>query len=328
MSAMTWVRSGSGFRANSPDELMLAISRIGTLNRSRKFVWRGAADHRWSLAPSLVRDLAGQSNAGTLPNELGLRKRELAALREARKWGLGRELGDLATDLHLLALLQHHGVHTRLLDVTPNPMTAMWFACQPSPAGDVAGVLFAFDVTNVPVHSTITDHPTWGSVEDPHGWTLRAALATSAADTAPFLVLPALPDIRMQVQEGLFLASAVPVHPGLPGVDALALTASKPVGQGSLAKLFTESSRSRGRPPQVAFCAIVIARTTKVKMRDHLAGTYNRTERILFPDIAGFREAWNGERVDTREPDGVIAAADDKEAVPGEPFPVDASRRQ
>jgi hypothetical protein len=43
VAAMNWVESGSGFKANSPDELMLALSRIGTLNRSRRFVWRGAA---------------------------------------------------------------------------------------------------------------------------------------------------------------------------------------------------------------------------------------------------------------------------------------------
>jgi len=43
VAAMNWVESGSGFKANSPDELKLALSRIGTLNRSGRFVWRGAA---------------------------------------------------------------------------------------------------------------------------------------------------------------------------------------------------------------------------------------------------------------------------------------------
>jgi hypothetical protein len=159
MTAMNWARSGSGYTANSPDDLMLALSRIGTLNRSRRFVWRGAADHRWRLAPSLVRELTAQAG-GSLPSELQVRHRELISIREARGWGLGRALGDLATDLHMLALLQHHGVRTRLLDVTPNPMTALWFACQPAPGSDVAGVLFAFDVTSAPTYSTITDHPT------------------------------------------------------------------------------------------------------------------------------------------------------------------------
>jgi hypothetical protein len=313
---MTWVRSGSGHTAKTPDELMLALSRIGTLDRSRRFVWRGAADHRWRLTPSLVRDMAAV-DGGRLPNELAMRKRELTAVREARAWGLGRELGDLATDLHILALLQHHGVHTRLLDVTPNPMTALWFACEPS-STDVAGVLFAFDVTAAPVYSTITDRPTYGSIGDPHGWTLRAALARSAADDAPFLVSPALPDARMQAQEGLFLASAVPSGLGLPGVDGLALASTTPVGRQPLRRLFTEPTRTRGRPLRVSFCAILITRATKTAMRDHLEGTYNRIERVLFPDVAGFREAWNAGRVDTSEPDGVVVAADDTNALPKE----------
>jgi len=310
-----WVKTGSGFKANSPDELMLALSRIGTLNRTKRFVWRGAADRRWRLAPSLVRDFLDEPS-GRLHGELQVRRRELASVREARSWGLSRELGDLATDLHVLALLQHHGVHTRLLDVTPNPMTALWFACQPAPEGAPAGVLFAFDVTAAPTFSTINDNPTYGSIGDPHGWTLRSALSQSAINNRPFLVAPALPDPRMRAQEGLFIASAVPAKPGLPGVDGLALATTKPVGEEPLRRLFTEPSRPQGRPLSVPFCAIVIASQVKVKMRDHLAATYNRTERTLFPDIAGFREAWNGGRVDMTEPNEVVAAQDDNDARP------------
>jgi hypothetical protein len=54
-----------------------------------------------------------------------MRAEEIKIVEEARRWGLGRDLGPSATDLRLLALLQHHGVPTRLLDVTSNPMTAL-----------------------------------------------------------------------------------------------------------------------------------------------------------------------------------------------------------
>ncbi len=56
----------------------------------------------------------------------------------------------------MLASLQHHGVPTRLIDVTTDPMTALWFACQRASADrDATGVLFAFNVTRFKTLDTI-----------------------------------------------------------------------------------------------------------------------------------------------------------------------------
>lgn len=98
----TWVKSGSGFVARTPGALMLALSRIGTLDRTRRFVWRGAADHRWPLAPSIIGDL--RKSAPNVPPELEVGRHELASIRQPRLWGLGRELGDPATDLRTSSL--------------------------------------------------------------------------------------------------------------------------------------------------------------------------------------------------------------------------------
>ncbi|MFD9894753.1 FRG domain-containing protein [Amycolatopsis sp. NPDC059027] len=49
--------------------------------------------------------------------------------------------------------MQHHGVPARLVDVTSDPVTALWFATEehrPDASGQVRqskGVLFAADVT-------------------------------------------------------------------------------------------------------------------------------------------------------------------------------------
>ena len=73
---------------------------------------------------------------------------------------LDDDLGPSATDLHMLAVLQHHGVPTRLIDVTSNPMTALWFAVEehwPREAGEPRrspGVLFAIDVSKTPWYET------------------------------------------------------------------------------------------------------------------------------------------------------------------------------
>ena len=297
-----WLDSGWGHRVNSADELLGAVGRIGTLAKGRRYVWRGVADWRWRVRSSLIRSLmVSLPDEAPVPEEAFVRDRELSLLRAARQWGLGREAGGIASDLQLLALMQHHGVPTRLLDVTSNPMTAIWFACQRAGAArDSSGAVMAFDVTGLPTLPTATAElpPTFGSAGDPLGWHLQHALETSAQQSQPFVVEPSYPDQRMRAQEGLFISGAVPSSPEARGVDGLPLMDQQAPGADALQALFAGRARSAGRPRSLSFVVLVVPPSLKVRMIDPLETTYNRRRRTLFPDVAGFAEAVRADAID------------------------------
>ncbi|MDS0134660.1 MULTISPECIES: FRG domain-containing protein [unclassified Amycolatopsis] len=287
-----WLADGWGIKVETPHQLLKLISRIALLAQDRTYAWRGQNDAAWDFSASLFREIRGTGEEVT---EERIRSRELDILTEARRWGLGRDLGPSATDMHMLAVLQHHGVPTRLIDVTANPMTALWFATEQQeshedgkvPKSD--GVLFAIDVTKTPWYETFQHGArTWGDMSNPLGSAYEEALKKSAADRQMFRAFPALPDERMKAQEGFFLGCAVPKQHKAPGVMGLNPMGPAP-GADKLSKLLSTES-GPGRPASLPFCAIVIPATVKDKLRDPLKRTYNRRRRVLFPDVDGFRE--------------------------------------
>lgn len=112
-----WLAHGWGIQVATPQQLFKIVSHIALLAQERTYAWRGQNDIEWDFSASLFREIRANGDEVT---EERLRRRELEILEEARRWGLGRDLGSSATDMHLLAVLQHHGVPTRLIDVTAN----------------------------------------------------------------------------------------------------------------------------------------------------------------------------------------------------------------
>jgi hypothetical protein len=236
--------------------------------------------------------------------EKKMRDAELDILNEARRWGLGRDLGSSATDMHMLAVLQHHGVPTRLIDVTSNPMTALWFAVEenePKEGGDARrcpGVLFAIDVTKTPWYETFQhgEGHRWSHLGNPLAATYSHALSKSQELKQMFRAFPALPDERMKAQEGFSIGSSVPLQHRAPGVLGFNPIGSAP-GEDKLRKLLA-TERGQGRPASIPLCAIVIPAAVKDKLRDPLKHTYNRRRRVLFPDVDGFRDGFLRDQLD------------------------------
>lgn len=80
--------------------------------------FRGHASSSWELVPFLFRD-----------KECIHDEHELLQRANNLLWS---ELSDCKSELEKIVRLQHYGLMTRLLDVTYNPLVALYFACQQS----------------------------------------------------------------------------------------------------------------------------------------------------------------------------------------------------
>jgi hypothetical protein len=114
--------------------------------------WRGQASLCWRIDSSLSRrvrardallgDVVGTGD----PLDRVVNETEARLLGRARLAGHDRHDGKTLSDLELLAVLQHHGAATRLLDCTLNAYVALWFACRDRDHAADWGLVAAFDV--------------------------------------------------------------------------------------------------------------------------------------------------------------------------------------
>ena len=95
---------------------------------SVKFFFRGVNDVIYPLAPGIYRKNEKHDEYFYF-NEIGVRCPE--AFRSL-------------TNLEKLAYMQHYGCPTRLLDITANPLVALYFACDGEQAAHQDGVVYIF----------------------------------------------------------------------------------------------------------------------------------------------------------------------------------------
>lgn len=97
------------------------IERV-SLKSDRRWIFRGQQDESWELKAGIARqDKVGRR--GYRPED------EQDIFKEFKAEAL-RFYAEIETDMELLALAQHHGLPTRLLDWSRNPLVAAWFACE------------------------------------------------------------------------------------------------------------------------------------------------------------------------------------------------------
>lgn len=99
----------------------------GTTWQQLHLFFRGQADKDWKLQPSVF---VNKEDEFQLLHD---------AYRHAWKY-----LQDYPTDLEKMIVLQHYGLHTRLLDLTSNPLIALYFACVGEGQKDKDGKVFCY----------------------------------------------------------------------------------------------------------------------------------------------------------------------------------------
>lgn len=132
-------------------ELENQLIRNGA-EKNEVLLFRGQSDVEFELLPSLSRNRQYATDISIFGEERNL--------IEMVKFKLPDVFHNALQPLDLLALLQHHGVPTRLLDITENSLVALYFACCSDQDKDGEVIVFKnneLDVANYPVVNAIAD---------------------------------------------------------------------------------------------------------------------------------------------------------------------------
>jgi len=108
-------------------------------------IFRGHGDSNWLLKSKIARLPSSVSGVPRYDIEFSLLTawmRRASLLRSSRSF-------DPMDDWEWLACAQHHGLATRLLDWTTEPLIALFFACQ-HPGTDMDGAVWAISGTQLP----------------------------------------------------------------------------------------------------------------------------------------------------------------------------------
>lgn len=110
------------------------VARLAELDQEigTETFYRGHADEDWELTPSILRTLHG-------PWVEHLLFRDMVAHEP-------QSFSECRSALDHLVQMQHYGLPTRLLDVTMNPLVALYFACEEATPHPADGAVYHFAV--------------------------------------------------------------------------------------------------------------------------------------------------------------------------------------
>lgn len=278
---LLWKPPSQGSYRERVRDLLRAIAAF-TVHPSEATLWRGHSSHHYRITPSIARGDGWQDPACSQDELVG---RALRLLTEAslasRFWRDGLAFRGLSA-LEQLEHLQHHGGGTPLVDLTPDPMVALWMASEESRTEKAPnprdGLLIGF---NVDARWTDVSHNR-KDLDD-----LFAEL--EGAEQVGWAIPPVIND-RIVVQRSRFLVSRLEPqgrwHEGISDVWIPDLPPAWTAGTQAdratrLAKIFDPTP---GRPAMLPILAFAIPGALKLTVRKVLANHYGISRETIYPD--------------------------------------------
>lgn len=290
---------------NDYGDLVQAIE--GVLSKakaeSKQFAWRGQVNSDWALHSSLYRRLS--LTKGANPKEDAFSSEELNILVALHRWGLHNVQGrGRLSVLNQLAMLQHFGAPTRLIDVSFNAWVGVFFAVEQKWSNailsneDDDARLFAIDVTD----NIINEQSTRRDWEDTYSrpWTDKVKIAPREWTTSFFAWKPPSLDARIFAQNGGFIFGGVPGAIG-PNNTRFQFPKSPdfkdgwwPIDAGrgacSLALRPHKFAANAGPIPNSACYTFRISAAAKQDIRNRLELMFGYKHSTIYPDYTGFSD--------------------------------------
>ncbi len=278
---------------SSFEEAMNTIHELFRINQGKKFAWRGQVNAAWPLHSSLYRRIFSLPKKA--PDEGDLQNAEKKVLQEVHEWGLHAGDHGRLSVLSQLAVLQHYGAPTRLIDITFNPLIGLWFAVEDQKGSEKwDGRLFAVDVTNRLINED-REKRLWEDALAPP-WPKPKTKEFNEWTTTAYAWRPARLDHRIAAQNGGFLIGGVPSSSNKQGPQQW--PKGPKVGTkwkiGEVRQAVSVSLRvhklepSAGALPTKPVYTLRIKQTAKEEIRTRLQNLYGYSHRTIYPDYPGF----------------------------------------